>query len=258
MKDDFELIVKKLPRYFPYINVYPLGDLHIGSGEFDFDQWGKWKQVVMRDEFGYVVMIGDMLDNGLKCSKTNAFDATMSPFDQKIWLKDQLKPIAGKILGAVPGNHELRSKYVADDCPLYDVMAKLDIEDRYRDNMAFIKVSLGEKNKDRQFSYTMALAHGASRGKTDRFKYAIDGLDVFITGHTHQPESDFPSKIVIDSHNEKVTMQGFKHITVPSFQKFGGYVLRDMYLPQDNRIFPTIRLSGEEKGVEVLWTRTGN
>lgn len=252
LQKDFDLIVKKFPTDIKNINIYPLGDVHIGSEDFSHELWSKWIKMVKADETGQVVIIGDMVDNGLKNSKTNSYEATMRPREQKEWLKRELYPIKDKIIGACRGNHEIRSTLESDDCPLYDVMAKLDLEGIYRENMAFLKVNLGYKNSERQFSYTMVLAHGGSRGKATKFGYAIDGMDVLVTGHTHTPESNFPSKIIIDSKNEIVKMQEYVHVIVPSFAVYGGYALRNMYMPQGNK-FPIIKLNGEKKGVSILW-----
>ena len=250
---DFDLIVRKLGRDLESVNVYPLGDLHLGSQEFDVEMFNKWLRIVEEDENGLVVIAGDMLDNGLKDSKTDSYGQAIRIREQKKILAFKLKPIAEKILVAVQGNHEFRSSYLVDDCPMYDALAKIDAEDSYRENFGFAKISLGNKNSERQFTYTIAVAHGKSKTKAEKFAYAIDGMDIFITGHIHQPASTFPAKIVIDPYNDKVTMRGFKHVTVPSFQDFGGYALRDMYMPQDGKVIPIITLSGLEKEVKISW-----
>lgn len=252
IKKDFDMIVSKLSEDIECVNIYPLGDVHIGSAEFSQGLFDKWMKMVSDDVNGYVVIIGDMIDNGLKNSKTNVYEATMRPRDQKEWLRKALSPIKHKILGACRGNHEIRSTLESDDCPLYDVMSKLDLEDLYRENMAFLKVNLGYRNRDRQFSYTIVLAHGGSKAKTSKFGYAIDGMDILVTGHTHSPESNFPTKVIMDTKNEVVKLQDYAHIVVPSFAEFGGYALRGMYMPQSNK-FPIIRLDGEKKGVEIKW-----
>lgn len=250
---EFDLIVHEFSRDLETIRIYPLGDVHVGSENFNEKLFDKWLEMVKNDHQGYVVIVGDLLDNGLKNSKTNSYDATMSPREQKNWIRDRLKPIKGKILGAVAGNHELRSRVLTDDCPLYDILAMLELEHLYRENFGFLKLSLGEKRSDRQWTYTMALAHGKSRNKTEKFAYAIDGMDIFVTGHLHSASATFPSKIVIDPRNNVVKMQGFLHITVPSFQDYAGYAIRDMYMPTDNNKVPVITLSGIEKEVTLKW-----
>jgi len=253
MKRDFEMIVHQLDRELPSVNIYPLGDVHVGSQDFDVEQWNVWKKKVMEDKYGYVVMIGDMVDNGLKNSKTNIYEATMRPREQKEWLMLELLPLKDRILGVCQGNHEIRSGIESDDCPLYDVCAKLDVEDVYRENMVFMKINLGNKNVDRQFSYAIVLGHGASKGRVEKFSYSIDGMDVLVTGHTHQASSNFYSKLVMDTKNNVVRTVGYTHLVVPSFQRLGGYALRAMYNPQDHKKIPIISLSGVKKEVSILW-----
>lgn len=253
IKSDFQMIVHKFPRETEGVHIYPLGDLHIGSRELDMELFRKWRRTVLADPVGYVVLIGDMIDNGLRNSKTNVYEATMSPWEQKETLAEELRPLKDRILGAIRGNHEERSVRESDDCPMYDVMARLGLEDLYREGAGFVKINLGEKNKERQWSYTLVLAHGASKSKVDKFNYSIDGMDVMISGHTHQPSSNFPAKIVVDNHNEQVRLVGFVNVVVPSFARMGGYALKGMYMPQDSGKFPVLMLSGTEKEVNVLW-----
>lgn len=253
MRNDFELVVHKLGTELTHVNVYPIGDLHIGSGNLDMGALDRWVKMVEGDPNAKVVIVGDMIDNGLKTSRTNSYEATMQPFEQKQFLLKLLEPIKDKILGAVQGNHEARTSIMADMYPLYDVLAKLDIENVYRQNMAFLKINLGQRNADRQCSYTMVLSHGGTKNKVRNFGYAIDGMDIFVTGHNHQPDNTFPTKLVIDSKNESVTLRGYTHITVPSFQQLGGYTLSAMYQPQSHTVIPVIRLDGEKKYVTTSW-----
>jgi len=256
MKSDFEMIKYKTEKDIGELRIYPLGDLHIGSNMFNESIWRHWKSKVMADENAVVVIIGDLFDNGLKNSKTNCYEATMRPREQKEWLKRELFDIKDKIIGVVDGNHELRSTNEADDSPLYDVMCKLDLEDLFRENACFMKVSVGTRktSKEKQVAYGMVLQHGASRNRVNNYSFAIDGCDVMITGHTHQAENSFPQKIVMDMHNEMIRPVPFTRVVVPSFQDFGGYALRGMYMPSDNTRFPIIKLNGKEKGVSVEWT----
>ena len=253
MLADFDLLTYKLPRTQEKVNIYPIGDTQVGSPNFNKTIWKKWTEVVLDDPYAKVVIVGDMLNNATKSSKSDSYGENMRPREAKAWLTEALRPISHTIIGAVKGNHEERSGYAVDDCPLYDVLAKLDLEDIYRENMAFIKLNVGERNRDRQYSYTMALAHGVGNSKTEMFGYTIDGLDIFITGHVHQPKSAFPAKIVIDSQNEVVRLADFVHVIVPSFDTFGGYTLRGMYKPQSSSKIPILELSGAEKEVSVHW-----
>jgi predicted phosphodiesterase len=253
MRSDYELIKRKMAWELDGVNIYPIGDLHLGSRECNLATWLKWKEVVLSDPKGYVVIVGDMLDNTLKNSKGNCYENGMNPREAKEMLWRELIPLKDRIIGVVQGNHCYRSNQLVGECPLYDVCCRLGIEDLYRENMAFIKVNVGRRNKDRQCSYVLTLSHGGSRNKTEKFGYAIDGTDVFITGHTHSPESNFPAKIVVDTANEVVRVVDYTHVIVPSYHDLGGYALRGLYTPKSTTKFPVIQLCGTEKAVSVLW-----
>jgi len=253
IKGDFDLMVSKFPREMEYMNIYPLGDLHIGSHEFDHEKWDKWKAMVLNDPNGYVVLIGDLVENNLRNSVGSPFQQLMSPREQKEELARELRPLKDRILSGLQGNHEYRTTRNADSCPLYDVMFLLGIEDKYRENAGFLKVAFGAKQADRQWTYTFAMFHGSSKFKTRVMGYAIDGMDVLITGHDHQGQSYFPAKFVIDSKNETVGIKGFVRLAVTPFLKAGGYSLKAMYEPQDHTKIPIIQLSGKKKDVSLLW-----
>ena len=61
--DDFVLMNYKFEDK-PHLNIYPLGDVHIGSKEFDLELFKKWIEVVTNDPNGAVVIIGDMMNMG--------------------------------------------------------------------------------------------------------------------------------------------------------------------------------------------------
>lgn len=142
MKKDFDLIVRQLESDVESVRIYTLGDLHIGSQEFNMEKWVRWKKMILEDKDAYIIGNGDWVDNGLRNSKTSSYEAVMRPMEQKEWLKKELLELKDRFIGACRGNHEERSVKESDDCPMYDVMSKLDIEDLYRENMAVIKLSL--------------------------------------------------------------------------------------------------------------------
>lgn len=249
MLSDFVMVKHKLPWDFPYIHVYPIADAHIGSAEFDQQLFKTWIKTVQDDPFGYAVLAGDMMNNGVKNSKTNVYEEVMRPSQQKEYLYQELKPIKDKILGACGGNHEYRNIREVDDDPLYDVFCRLGIEDRYRQNACFIKVNLGTAKKGRQVSYCIVLVHGKTRNKLQKWQYAIDGADIIISGHIHIPEETPPCKLRVDMHNETVSVVEFTNVVCNSFQKYGGYAMRGLYLPNASKRFQILTLDGKTKHV---------
>ena len=70
MLDDFVLIDSTYES-LDHLNIYPLGDVHIGSKEFDLELFKQWIEMVKNDPNSAVVIIGDMMNMGLRNSKSN-------------------------------------------------------------------------------------------------------------------------------------------------------------------------------------------
>lgn len=241
------MITHKLPSTYLYINIYPIADVHIGSKQFNKKAFNELIKTVKADPYGFVVMAGDILNNGIKSSKSNVYEEVIRPRDQKEYAYEVLLPIADKILACCGGNHCHRTNKEVDSDPLYDVMCRLGIPELYRENGCIVKINLGERNKARQVSYAGVVTHGTSKNKHDKFCMGIDNADFFISGHTHQAEYTPKGKIRIDTKNEVVTLVGYKQIVCHSFQDYGGYALRSEYTPKAPTEFQKLKLYGNIK-----------
>ena len=73
MKSFDNLIDLRLPRNLPHINIYTFGDKHIGSAQSNIQLLKKQIANVISDEYGVLIICGDMLDFGLKNSKPNIY-----------------------------------------------------------------------------------------------------------------------------------------------------------------------------------------
>lgn len=244
--DDFQLIKTDYSQ-LDYVNVYPLGDVHIGSKEFNLDLFLEWRKMVESDPNGVVVIIGDIMNMGLKNSKSNVYEEKLSPMEQKEMCYELLKPIAHKIVAGCSGNHEYRAVKEVGMNPLYDVFCRLRIEDRYRENACFIKLNVGKRYAGNPISYGVVLTHGSSKSKDEKWNYSVDGCDCFISGHTHLGTHQPGGKIRMDLIHEKVKTVGYQHIVVLPFQNYGGYAIRGKYMPNHLGQFQRITFDGETK-----------
>lgn len=258
---DFEPIVYDFPDNKDIV-IYPISDVHIGAQECMLEAWSDFKKKLLNEPNSYITVAGDMMNNGLKNSVTNVYQETMRPRDQKKWLVEQLRDVKDKILCVVPGNHENRNDKEVDDNPLYDVCCKLDIEDKFRENAAFIILRFGdiEGNGLKNPSYSMCVLHGSGGGiytgasvnRNERFEYTIDGLDILVVGHNHKPVVSRPQKILFDVRNKKVSYKPFTVVSSTAWLEYGNYAIRKMLLPSSHAL-QEIQLSGKEKKVRVLF-----
>lgn len=252
------------------ITIYPISDVHLGSLEHNAVEWRKFCEKINNEPNSYVILGGDLINNATKSSVSNVFEEVLRPQEQKERMVAFLKPIKHKILCAVGGNHERRSMKDADCDPMRDVMVKLDLEDIYRENMAFMKIQVtnyksNTRKKDCYNAYTFAVTHGAGGGiltgssvnKNERYGYAIDGLDCLIVGHTHKGVVSKPAKIVIDPRNDKVSIKPFTVLTSQAWMNYGGYAMQKMMLPASSASSEyaqkLVLEKGKNKNIKVIW-----
>lgn len=260
MVSDFTLITKHFPENRD-ITIYPIADVHLGAAEHMESAWREFRMAIQNEENSYIILCGDLINNATRNSVSNVFDEVMRPREQKRLMTEMLIPLRDRILCAVPGNHEGRSGRDADDDPCYDIMCKLDLEDLYRENMAFLKIQIGKAdgNGTRNPTYTFAITHGSGGGiltggavnRTERFGYAIDGADALIVGHTHKSFNTYPGKIKIDANNNRVSVKPFHVVNCSSWLDFAGYAMKHMMLPTAH-VAQKIILSGKSKEIKIL------
>ena len=269
MKSDFDLIIHRLPER-KEAKLYFVGDLHAGAVEANIKGWESFVQRVLNEKNSYLCILGDMMNNATRSSVSNVFDDTMRPREQKRYLANALAPLSERILCAVSGNHEYRSGKDADDDPMLDIMTKMDLEDLYRQNAAFVKLSFGTRNNGRENvplqTYVLCVTHGAGGGiytgasvnRNERFGMVLEGVDILAVGHTHKGTVSKPSKIVVDSKTNSILQKTMTVVSACSWLSYGGYALRKMLLPssaQDPEQPQTVLLGGTRYGrfIKTVW-----
>lgn len=263
MLKDFDMVVH---NFNEPITIFPISDVHYGALEHLNKEWLAFCKMIEETPNAYIILGGDLINNSVRtCSFVNPYDELVRPREQKKAMVDFLSPIKDKILCCVSGNHEARSMKDDDIDITYDIMAKLDLEDIYRENICFMKIGLGSRKDEGGpiQSYTFAVTHGAGGGiytgatvnRNERFGNIIDGLDCLVVGHTHKGTVTKPSKIVIDRKNNVVSMQHYTVISMTSWLNYGGYAMRKMLLPAHVADPQKLKLamSKKHKKIEVVW-----
>ena len=263
MLKDFDMVKHS---FNDSITIFPISDVHYGALEHMHKEWTNFCKLVEQTPNAYIILGGDLVNNNVRtCGFINPYDEVVRPREQKKKMVEYLEPIKDRILCAVSGNHEARSIRDDDIDITYDIMAKLDIEDLYRPNMCFMKVSLGTRKHDNSpiQSYTFGVTHGAGGGiytgatvnRNERFGNIIEGLDCLIVGHTHKGTVSKPSKIVIDRKNDKVSMSYYTVISMVSWLNYGGYAMQKMLLPAHVADPQKLKLhmNQSRKQIEVIW-----
>ena len=227
MIDDFVPIIHKLDGRT--VRLWAVADVHIGAREADMDGFAEFLRRIEADPDSYIVLCGDIINNGIKDSLTNVYDEVMPPSAQIEAAVELLEPVKGRILGAVGGNHELRSKRAVDIDPMATIMTILRIAPLYRPNFAMMRVIL-EKNGVRD-SYALMLIHGKSANKKKQLAYSVEGVDAIISGHTHDGIIEKPARLCFNNRNV-VSVKHIVSMTATSWLDYGGYAARGLYLPK--------------------------
>ena len=261
---DFDMIVHRFPEN-DSITIIPVSDVHLGASEHYEEEWKSFVKKIEDSPNTYVMLLGDLINNSIRTSVANPFDEVMRPREQKRMMVEQLKPIKDRILCSVSGNHERRTMKDSDIDISYDIMAKLDLEHLYRENMAFVKIGIGKRTSEDKpnVTFMFGCTHGSGGGiytgaavnRNERFGHVVEGLDCLVVGHTHKGTVSRPSKVVINSNAEKITMKSFTVISAESWLAYGGYAAQKMLLPSESGNPQKIMLGGKsnKKKLEVLW-----
>lgn len=262
MLKDFEMIKHQFDEE---ITIVPVADVHLGALEHAKKEWEQFCKTVLEKPNCYLILGGDLINNSIRSSVANPFDEVLRPREQKTRMVEYLTPIKDRILCAVSGNHERRSLKDDDVDLTYDIMTKLDIENLYRENMAFVKVSIGQRKSQNcpETTFMFGVTHGTGGGiytgaavnRNERFGNVIEGLDCLIVGHTHKGTVSKPSKIVVDRRNAKVYMKSYTVISSVSWLNYGGYAMQKMLLPSEVADPQKIIIGGtkDKKKFEVRW-----
>ena len=253
MFDDFQPIIHHLDGRT--IKVWAVADVHIGARECDLAGFVHFLHKLKDDPDSYIVLCGDIISNGVKDSLTNVYEEVIPPSLQIEKAVELLEPVKDRILGAVGGNHEARSRKAVDLDPMYAIMLMLGKGELYRTNMAFLRVILERGNTKSRHS--MLLVHGKTANKKRRFAYAVEGVDAIISGHTHDGIVEKPARLVFSSRNT-VSVKPLVSLTATSWLSYGGYAAASLYEPKATSDPQCLELeyadtNGREPRMRVVW-----
>ena len=261
MLNDFDLISHSFPNE---INIYPVADVHLGAVEHAEPEWQEFLKRVEREN-AYLILAGDLLNNSVRSAGfSNPFDEVLRPREAKKRMTEYLEPLKDRILCIVTGNHERRT-YRDDDQDLtYDICSKLDIEHLYRENIAYMCVSVGIRSDSDKpaSSYNFVVTHGSGGGiytgaavnRNERFGNVVDGLDCFVAGHVHKGFVSKPAKIVIDGRNKRVSMKHYVVVSCVPWLNYGGYAARSLLLPAQVCDPQMLHLVANKHGKRIITT----
>jgi hypothetical protein len=197
---------------------------------------------------------GDLVNNAIVGSVSDNYGEIKTPSQAKKWCIELLQPIRNRILGAVKGNHENRSKKAVDYDITEDICSELEIE--YANESMLLVYKIGN-NGPGMFNYTNFITHGNGGGSTPGGRanaiYKTSKIvlaDIYTMGHVHNM-MNYPDTIFIPDIAHKKVLQIKRHYVISgSYMEWQGYAEEKM-LPPALTGFPIISLSGKKKDFHV-------
>lgn len=250
------------------IRIKVIADIHYGSPKCRVSELKKQIDLIRKDPNCYVILAGDLVDNGTKNS-VNPYGDTMSPMEQMRQIITLLEPIKNRIIGMCGGNHEERSYkesgtdltwFIANQFGLTDIYDPVGL-------CLFIRCGkdiTGAPHKggnchDKSFVYSLYFTHGTGGGSTVGGKANalhkrgnVICADIICMGHTHQPMTWKEDMYVANNNGKKLNRVETTYVMTGSFLDYEEYAHK-LGLPPSNTSIPTITLNGtSEKRVEVI------
>lgn len=230
------LIEVKLSRSLDYVDLHPIVDVHHGARGSNTPLFKDYIKFLLKDKHAHFFLVGDLINNGVKSSKTNVYQEVITPSVQKKEMIEMLKPLAaeGRIVAAADGNHEDRSAKEVDLHITQEIMEQLGLEGRYLGGLGFLKLSFGkyDYHADQYVNYVICGTHGTSNvAKVEAFISAYENLDGIISGHNHQPIGKFINKPTYNAAHKTLDTKHVAILVGTSWVENEDYAERKMYKP---------------------------
>lgn len=230
-------------------------DMHIENACFNERKWIEFEKMLLEPDT-YVIFAGDQMEYATPRSKSSVFESRIHPREAKRWWIDRLKPVADRVLCVIDGNHEYnRASREADAYPLYDIAAALGIENRYRSEGAFVDLGIGRQSRGgcigKPFRYIIRVNHKAQNQVNYGTADGFDGIDVFISGHTHKPMDKPLGKLCYNQQKKCIYERTVENIVCGSFLSYGGYAERGGMRPCSQKLY-MLELDGTRKNIRTV------
>ena len=213
--------VKMPKKKWDKIKIVPLADVHYGSVAHLDTKFREYINYISENDNVFAVILGDLLENshGDSNNGVSHYEQNVRPKSQVEQMCELLSPIAHKILWAIPGNHEDRSR-TRDYDPLERICEKLEIPYNYMPVYADVMWN--------DYIFTFYTSHGRSGAMTKGGKmnaaikpqHMQEHVMFTISGHVHDALMNPTIKICRDRVNFRLEQKKQYVVVCPSFMDY--------------------------------------
>lgn len=179
------------------VNIYFIGDTHIGHTNFDSEKYYKHIDILAHDPYGHAFFMGDAADGRQPDHKYFDFEQCSDKYPIKSFMKNcyaefekSIKHIKHKIIGIHDGNHDKDIKfgfpYIEDICD------RLGVKYLGYRALTILSMKPGVKSHAGCRGYTFFTTHGSGGGrkmgaKINRIEDEAQSCDadIYAQGHNH-------------------------------------------------------------------------
>ena len=218
---------------WPKLKVVPLADVHHGAQGTLTEKLREYVAYIAREPNVFAFLGGDLVENAHGDSNRGIshYEQRIRPRDQETELIQILAPIAHKILWAIPGGHEDRSR-TRDYDPLERICERLKIPYSYEP--VFVDICW----RGTPFSFYNQHGHTSSQTKGGKMNAAARPQDMqdfvmfTIMAHVHDGDVSRNTRVCRDRVNFRLALKKQYIIICPSFYGyFGTYASKAAYRP---------------------------
>lgn len=231
-ESEFPELVVVVPDSWDKIQLAPLFDVHIGSGDHDAELFQRHLEWIAKTPNVLSWNGGDMVENAVKDSPgASPLVQKGTPNEQLFRAAKQLTGIQHKMLFAIPGNHEDRTFNVAGLDGAEQLAEHLKLP--YFPDYTFLSI------KWRGNTFRVCVHHGSGAAQTAgaqrnaaRKDMPWTSFDILWTGHLHQPMVDVVYRTDFEQATGRMYERSSVVIISPSYVKyFGGYAAKRRMAP---------------------------
>lgn len=239
------------------IEIYAIGDTHIGSMNFNEPLLLNLIDHILAKPNRYVILNGDIVDCTFKDSAGNVYENEMSPQVALSYASLKLSPLAkaNRILCTTGGNHDDdRSMRLVGISTAQQLAVLLGIPHLYSSDSCMIFArckDMVKGHKSQNVMFHIFVNHGNNGGGAtmgskanalEKMAYIVPNADVYIHSHTHSPMTFKDEICCIDDVRQRLVWRSRLYVNTNAFLNyFNSYGEKKLFKPQSQAI-PKITL----------------